>query len=142
MEKINKTHLGVYGLIKKEDKVLLIKKLRGPYTGKLDLPGGKLEHGESIDEGLAREIIEETGIKAKDFELLKNLIFNVDFDDEGEMVSMYHVGLVYTVKQFDESTLIETMEVEDSGGANWYNVDELSEEQLSPFAKEVIINRG
>ena len=32
--------LGTYGLIIREDKILLIKKSGGPYDSKLDLPGG------------------------------------------------------------------------------------------------------
>lgn len=36
-------HLGVYGLIIKNDNILLIKKYGGPYDGKLDLPGGAIE---------------------------------------------------------------------------------------------------
>ena len=31
------TYVGVYALIKKADKILLIEKSRGPYIGKLDL---------------------------------------------------------------------------------------------------------
>ncbi len=34
------THIGVYGLITENDQILLIKKVGGPYDGKLDLPGG------------------------------------------------------------------------------------------------------
>ena len=33
-------HLGAYGLIIKDEKIVLIKKVGGPYNGKLDLPGG------------------------------------------------------------------------------------------------------
>lgn len=34
------SHLGTYGLIIKGDKIVLIKKMGGPYNGKLDLSGG------------------------------------------------------------------------------------------------------
>ncbi len=46
------------GVVKKEDRVLLIKRL-----GKWDLPKGKLEKGETEEEGAAREVEEETGVK-------------------------------------------------------------------------------
>ena len=35
-------HVGAYGLIVKDDKIVLIKKVGGPYDGKLDLPGGTI----------------------------------------------------------------------------------------------------
>ena len=62
-------HLGVYGLVIKDNKILLIKKVSGPYDGLLDLPGGSLEFGERPIETLKRELEEETGIKVKKCEL-------------------------------------------------------------------------
>ena len=48
--------LGAYGLVIQDDKILLIKKLGGPYDGKLDLPGGTIEFCERPEEALKREI--------------------------------------------------------------------------------------
>lgn len=63
-------HLGVYGLLIKDGKILLIKKCTGPYDGKLDLPGGTMKFGERPFETLRREFLEETGIEILDFSLL------------------------------------------------------------------------
>lgn len=60
---IDRSHLGVYGLIVNEGKILLIKKNRGPYKGLLDLPGGGLEDGESTHQALEREIIAGDGLQ-------------------------------------------------------------------------------
>ena len=49
-------HLGVYGLVVRDNKILLIKKVSGPYDGLLDLPGGSLEFGERPIETLKREL--------------------------------------------------------------------------------------
>lgn len=46
-----------------DGKILLIKRLRGDYTGLLALPGGKIEVEEHINIAAIREIEEETGIK-------------------------------------------------------------------------------
>lgn len=54
MEMIKYTQLGVYGVLVKNDKVLLIKKARGPHTGKWDFPGGSIEFGEEPYEALKR----------------------------------------------------------------------------------------
>jgi 8-oxo-dGTP diphosphatase len=40
-------HVGVYGVLVKNESLLLVRKSRGPYIGLFDLPGGKIEHGES-----------------------------------------------------------------------------------------------
>ena len=49
MNKLTKhRHLGVYGLLIENDKILLIKKANGPYKGKLDLPGGSIKFLEKV----------------------------------------------------------------------------------------------
>ncbi|MGC9310495.1 MAG: NUDIX hydrolase [Candidatus Aenigmatarchaeota archaeon] len=45
-----------------ENKILLIKRLKGDYAGFLGLPGGKVEKDEHVSEAAKREILEEAGI--------------------------------------------------------------------------------
>lgn len=51
-------HIGVYGLVIEQNKILLIKKYGGPYDGKLDLPGGTIEFMEKPIDTLKREFME------------------------------------------------------------------------------------
>ena len=44
-------------------RVLLVKQIGGPYAGAWLLPGGGVDEGESIEEGLRREMREETGLE-------------------------------------------------------------------------------
>lgn len=55
-------HVGIYGVITKDDSILVIRKSRGPYKGLFDLPGGRPLHGEPLEQALKREVAEETGI--------------------------------------------------------------------------------
>ncbi|OIO64185.1 hypothetical protein AUJ68_06900 [Candidatus Woesearchaeota archaeon CG1_02_57_44] len=54
------------------DKALIIRRSMDSkrHPGQWDLPGGKLETGEDMQEALIREIEEETGLKATDIRLL------------------------------------------------------------------------
>lgn len=51
----------IKGVVVCAERVLLLRKANGRW----DLPGGKLELGEGIVEGLCREIAEETGLRVK-----------------------------------------------------------------------------
>ena len=44
MKTVVKTHIGAYGILIRDGKTALIKKARGGYKGKYDLPGGGIEH--------------------------------------------------------------------------------------------------
>ena len=48
--------------IQKEGELLLIRKKRGLGAGKINAPGGKIEHGESALESAIRETREEIGV--------------------------------------------------------------------------------
>ncbi len=43
-------------------EVLLIRRASGTFAGKWEIPGGKINNGESLEEGVIRETREETGI--------------------------------------------------------------------------------
>ncbi len=93
-----KTHIGVYGVLLDTNRILLVTKSRGPYSGKLDLPGGRLEHGETIEEGLLREIQEETGIKnIEGIVFLNNLTHHEIYENNGQ-ISLHHIGLIYSYR--------------------------------------------
>ena len=54
--------VGVGGVVFVGGRVLLIKRRFEPLAGRWSLPGGALEVGETLAEGLAREMKEETGL--------------------------------------------------------------------------------
>ena len=52
-------------IILKRDRVLLVERARAPLQGYWSLPGGVLETGERLEEGVCREVLEETGLIVK-----------------------------------------------------------------------------
>jgi len=54
--------VGVGGVIVDAGQVVLIKRRYEPLAGQWSLPGGSLEVGESLADGAARELREETGL--------------------------------------------------------------------------------
>lgn len=130
-------HLGVYGLVIKEEEVLLIKKAVGPYKGKLDLPGGTVNFGERPNETLIREFDEETGLALTDYSL-----FDVDsvkflYKENDKSIMVHHVGIFYKILGY-ENDIKENISVDlvndDSLGAGFYKISSLRKKDLSKIA--------
>ena len=83
--------LTVDGLIIRDDSILLIKRGRDPFKGSWALPGGFVEYGETTEDAVIREILEETGLRCT-----INKLFGVystpDRDPRGHTISIvYHL---------------------------------------------------
>ena len=58
-------------MIVENGRVLLVQRGREPLKGHWTLPGGLLEVGESLTEGVVREVREETGLEVEPVELVE-----------------------------------------------------------------------
>ena len=70
------TRIVLTGILKDKDELLIVKRSENDdlYPGAWEFPGGHLEKGETLKEGLARELKEEIG-------------FNIDFNP---IITHYH----------------------------------------------------
>ncbi len=129
-----KTHVGAYALIIENDRVVLIKKARGGYKGKLDLPGGGIEHDETPTEAVKRECLEEAGVNISDVELLDAVSNTFKWQMTEEIIEdLHHIGIIYKAK-IGNQKLKEDFDGLDSFGAIWIEISSLNREMLSPFA--------
>jgi ADP-ribose pyrophosphatase YjhB (NUDIX family) len=63
--------VGVGAVVVERERVLLVQRGHEPSKGKWSLPGGILELGESLEQGVAREVLEETGLVVETIELVE-----------------------------------------------------------------------
>src|SRR5277367_7191930 len=54
--------VGVGAVVIDGTKVLLVRRGQEPLKGEWSLPGGALELGETLQQGVVREVLEETGL--------------------------------------------------------------------------------
>jgi 8-oxo-dGTP diphosphatase len=63
--------VGIGGVIIEDGRALLIRRGAEPLRGHWSIPGGTLEIGESLQAGVARELLEETGLKVRVLDVIE-----------------------------------------------------------------------
>ena len=131
-------HLGCYGLVIKDGKILLIKKKTGPYDGLLDLPGGSFEFGETPEETLKREMLEETGLEVIKYQLFdaSSVVVEWKYDDNTNIL-FHHVGIFYQILEYRNEIRKDISidnQNDDSLGAEFYEIKNLKKEDVSAIA--------
>lgn len=80
----NKTiRIGVGAVIFRDDHVLLIRRGKAPFKGQWSIPGGGLEFGEKLEEGVRREVREETAVEVEITALIG--VFEALPEDAGQL---------------------------------------------------------
>jgi ADP-ribose pyrophosphatase YjhB (NUDIX family) len=113
--------VAVGAVIQDEERVLLVKHVtqkRGFWEGKWICPGGRLEVGETIAEGIRREVMEETNL---DIDLVQPLPPFDTVVKRGEGVELHVVYIDYLARPRGG----ELRAGSDVGEARWVPVSEL-----------------
>jgi 8-oxo-dGTP diphosphatase len=63
--------VGIGGVVIENQRALLIKRGSEPLLGQWSIPGGTLELGESLQQGVARELLEETGLEVRVLDMIE-----------------------------------------------------------------------
>lgn len=100
----------VTAIVVREGKVLLSKRAHEPHQGAWDLPGGFMEVAETPEQGILRELLEETGCAARVLRLVHIGI--------GRYHEDHSLNLVYACELDGEPVAQD-----DSAGFAWFPLD-------------------
>lgn len=103
-----------------QEQILLLRRFKEPFKDQWSLPGGKIEHGEFIDQAAIREIKEETGLALEQVDYM-GMVCELVFSALDKPPIYQH--LVFAFKAHC-TWLFEKQSPE--GELRWFGRDELS----------------
>ena len=87
----DRPYVGVGAVIVQDGQVLIVKRKYDPLAGQWSLPGGGVELGETLEDSIVREMLEETGLEIEVGPVIE-VFDRITRDDEGKV--RYHFVLV------------------------------------------------
>ncbi|MCK9379001.1 MAG: NUDIX domain-containing protein [Candidatus Moranbacteria bacterium] len=120
-----------YAIIKKGDEIVM---LRNKGNGKLWLPGGGIEIGEKIEDGLKREIREEIGI---DVEVGRFLLMKENFFYYQPLDEAYHAFLFFYQCEYISGELKKESDDLESKNPQWVKIQDIKKEDLSDMKDDI-----
>ncbi|HWY27026.1 MAG TPA: NUDIX hydrolase [Candidatus Angelobacter sp.] len=124
--------VGVGGVVISEGRTLLIRRGHPPLEGEWSIPGGTLEVGETLHEGVRRELSEETGCQVRVLDLVE--VFERIFQDASGRVQYHFVIMDYLCELVDG----EVRAGGDVIDVAWSAESDLAKYALTPTAARVI----
>ena len=128
--------IGVGAVVVDGGRVLLVRRGQEPLKGEWSLPGGALELGETLQQGVVREVLEETGLTVVPDGIVE-VLDRITQDDLSARIR-YHYVLVDFLCHVANGTLRGGSDAEE---ASWVGQEELHEQgcyRLAPLTVQVI----
>ncbi len=123
MEKIPR--IGICVIIRKDNKILLGKRIGSHGSDTWSFPGGKLDFGEKIIDCASRETKEETNLEIKNLFITKNITEDLFQADDKHYITLY-------VLSDWNSGEAEIMEPNKCTEWKWFDWDNLPEPLFPP----------
>jgi ADP-ribose pyrophosphatase YjhB (NUDIX family) len=130
--------VGVGAVVIDGTKVLLVRRGNEPLKGEWSLPGGAVELGETLQQGVIREVLEETGlvvVPAGIVEVLDRITHDEVLQDGATGRVRYHYVLIDFVCHVTGGALREGSDADE---VRWVTREELGEYHLAPITVRVI----
>jgi ADP-ribose pyrophosphatase YjhB (NUDIX family) len=124
--------IGVGAVIVEGDRVLLVRRATEPLKGEWSIPGGMLELGEKLREGVRREALEETGLEIEAGEVLE--VFDSIFTDADGRTQYHYVLIDYLCRPLSG----EARAASDVSDARWVSREQLSAMGLREATEQVV----
>lgn len=124
--------VGVGAIVLRDHDVLLVRRGKEPLKGVWSLPGGALELGENLEDGIRREVREEVGLEVEVGPIVE-VFERITPDEKGAI--RYHYVLIDYLCRPTGGTLVAA---DDADDARWFAVNELKNIDITEGTPPVI----
>ena len=122
------------GIIRCGDEILLVRRKFNPGKGMLDLPGGFVDYGESLEAGIAREIAEETGLQNLTWQYLFSFPNQYRYADV-----LYHTQDAFFIAELESKPNIHAQD--DAEEAVWVKLADLDFADIAFVSVQNALNK-
>lgn len=126
----------VFAFFEGKAKLLLVNRKNEPYKGKWALPGGFVGIDEELEDAVARELAEETGLAGVRLEQM-HTFGKCGRDPRGRQITVAFMGIA-------EKELNRIRAGDDAAQVDWFDIEELPEDmafdhnEIAKLGKDVL----
>ena len=124
--------IGIGAVIVSGHRALLVRRNTEPLRGEWSVPGGMLELGETLHDGVRREVLEETGLTVEPGEVLD--VFDSIFTDAAGRTQYHYVLIDYLCRVISG----EARPASDVSDVRWVSEDALPAMGLRDSIEQVV----
>jgi 8-oxo-dGTP diphosphatase len=101
-------------ILQRDTKVLMIRRRKDPFKGQLALPGGFVNEGETAEDAMKREALEETSLEVEPIDIL-GVYSDPKRDPRKHIMTVVFIGIILggPEKAGDDAASIEWVELAD-----------------------------
>jgi ADP-ribose pyrophosphatase YjhB (NUDIX family) len=102
-------------ILQRDSKVLMVRRKKEPFKDRLALPGGFVNEGETVEEAMRREAMEETSLEVEPIDLL-GVYSDPKRDPRKHIVTVVFIGIIVgggSSRAGDDAASIEWVKIAD-----------------------------
>lgn len=113
-------------ILERDSKILMVRRKKDPFKDRLALPGGFVNEGETVEDAMKREAMEETSLEVYPADIL-GVYSDPRRDPRKHIVTVVFVGMIVggEISARDDAASIEWVQIG--------SIDQLEEQKLLAF---------
>ena len=129
--------VGVSALVHHNGHILLAQRDKPPSEGIWTLPGGAVETGETLEDAIKRELLEETHLVIQPHHIA-DLVEVIRHDENGQCARHFVIAVFYATLNVSSQSMPDLFPSDDARDAQWVKPDRVDDFSMTDGTAAVI----